>query len=104
MSFRPSFTEVKIVGDKVHANGLSVHNVDAIREIFVGLHQGDRMEYQPVLDVTSEWTAQFDVVDPSGDGKADFAPGALLAFGIELQVNPLRAVTWTESVEIAQKV
>ncbi len=100
MPARPNFTDVQIVGDEVRVGGTSDEDTtDDIIDIRVTLVQDDRIAGGAVQKVTSVWRALLPVQDPDGKG-ADFAPGSVVAFGVETRKTHATTTTWAQTLTI----
>lgn len=96
MPGKPGFTDVQILGDKVHVGGTSDADVSDVVDIRVTLVQGKRIAAAPVVQIATDWTAELPVSDPAGDFKA----GEAVAFGVETRSENQLTMTWTETVTI----
>lgn len=105
MTTRPGFNEVTLNGDIIEVDGESnAEHLANIYDIVVGLQQGKRVEYRSAARGAADWKASFEVEDAGPDPKPPFVVGEpALVVGIEMQVDPLRVISWSDVITIELK-
>jgi hypothetical protein len=104
---RPNFTDIRIQNGKVEVKGVSGIDPDTgsrvdfqdVVEIRVVLIQGERVDHGLVDTLDPNWTATFDVSDPTGAGP-DFKPGPALEIGVERRLENATVISWSETLPI----
>jgi hypothetical protein len=104
---RPNFTDIRIQNGQVEVKGVSGIEADTgsrvdfqdVVEIRVVLIQGERVDQSLVDTLDPNWTATFEVADPTG-ASPDFQTGDAVAIGVERRLENATVISWSETLPI----